>query len=193
MKPTKQASLKQFLDFLDDQDAKSFKTDSVDRFLRDHEISHEEFLPYTYFREETYGRNLVSKNEHYELLVLTWLPEQRTPIHDHAGQRCWMMLGLGALTFKNFQPLENGKGPLKVAGPTEIKDAGNAAVYIDDGIGIHSIANASRKPAISVHLYAGPIPRCQVYSETLKTMKWVDLEYFTFGGNEWIRPSVDLQ
>jgi cysteine dioxygenase len=194
--PMKHSSLTEFLEFLNKQDAKSFKTDIVDKYLAAHSIDHEEFLPYTFFREETYGRNLVAKNEYFELLVLTWLPEQRTPIHDHGDQRCWVLMELGSLTFKNYEPVgpitDGKKFNLKPSGKAETIKAGPEAIYIDDNIGLHSIANGSRKPAISVHLYAGPIPKCRVYNEALKTFEWAESEYFTFSGNTWTETIQEL-
>ena len=190
-------SLKEFLDFLNQQTKRTFKTDIVDKYLKTHKIEHEDFLPYTFFREETYGRNLIAKTDFYELLVLTWLPEQRTAIHDHAGQRCWMLMELGSLTFKNYEPvgpiIEGKKYQLKPMGRAETLKAGVQPVYIDDGLAVHSIANASRKPAISVHLYAGPVPTCMVYNEALKTFERSDLEYFTFSGHNWAEATQELQ
>lgn len=171
-------SLPDFVAFLNEQRPQDFQGQSVDRYLSRHRLEEDALIPFIYFREETYGRNLVYKNEHFELLVLTWLPQQRTPIHDHAGQRCWMLLQSGKLTFKNFRTPESEDAPLVVAGACETHEAGEA-VYIDDGIGVHAIANATTKPAISLHLYASPIQRCRIYDECTKRFKWVELEYFT--------------
>ena len=63
-------------------------------------------------------------------------------------------------------------------------------VYIDDGLGVHSIANASKMPAVSVHLYAGPIPRCRTYNEATRVFDWVELSYFTIHGEEVRASSV---
>jgi cysteine dioxygenase len=193
MKPT---SLNEFLEFLNQQTAETFKTDIVDKYLQSHTIDHEEFLPYTFFREETYGRNLIAKSEFFELLVLTWLPEQRTAIHDHNDQRCWMLLELGSLTFKNYEPIgpiiPGKKYSLKPAVRAQTLKAGSNPVYIDDSMGIHSIANASRKPAISVHLYAGPVAKCQVYNEATKIFELTELEYFTFSGQTWTETIQEL-
>lgn len=175
MKPV---SLPDFITFLSEQSATSFKSDVVDQFLERHQLCEDAFLPFIFFREETYGRNLVYKTDLFELLILTWLPHQRTPIHDHGGQRCWVVLQSGELTFKNFFTPESNEGPLRVMGPCE-KYSAHDPVYIDDGIGIHSIANASSRPAVSMHLYAAPIPRCQVYDEGAKRFKMVELQYFT--------------
>lgn len=178
------ASLRDFISFLNCQSKSDFRGESVDRFLTDYSIDHEELLQYVFFREETYGRNRICKTDLYELLVLTWLPQQRTPIHDHAGQRCWMTVQLGSLTMKNYETPETKQCDLVALGPCEVSEQGHT-VYIDDGIGVHSIANASRKPAVSLHLYAGPVPRCKIYSEALKTFDWVDLEYFTQVDGKW--------
>lgn len=180
MKP---ATLTRFLDFLQSLDGTGFQGTSVDRFLTDHFVPQEEFLPYIFFREDTYGRNLVYKNDFFELLVLTWLPHQRTKIHDHSGQRCWMTVQLGTLSFKNYATPQTDKCELIPLCGADTCVEGKA-LYIDDGIGVHSIVNASRKPAVSVHLYAAPISRCKTYNEALKRFEWTDLHYFTEFGQE---------
>jgi cysteine dioxygenase len=174
----KHQSLPNLVEFLCAQSVADFRGDAVDRYLTRNKFDQDDFVPFIYFREDTYGRNLVYKNSEFELLVLTWLPKQRTPIHDHAGQRCWMHLLQGRLCFRNYQPIVNAKGDLVPAGPLEFHETGEA-VYVDDGIGTHSIANASEKPAISMHLYAGPIPKCRIYHEAKKQFEWVELDYFT--------------
>lgn len=174
----KTASLNSFLDFLNGLDAKGFQSDKVDCFFRDNLIPTEEFLPYMFFREDTYGRNLVAKNDFYELIVLTWLPQQRTRIHNHSGQRCWMGITVGTLTVKNYATPKTDCCDLVSLGQVETCCEGNC-VYVDDDIAVHSICNASRKPAVSVHLYAGPIPKCKIYNEAAKRFEWVELQYFT--------------
>lgn len=175
MKPI---TLVDFVDFLDQQTDKSFRGDTVDKFLTEHKVNSDDFAPFMFFREETYGRNLIFRGEHYELLVLTWLPEQRTPIHNHAGSRCWMLVQTGKLAFRTFKAPNLNKVELVCKGPVETIAAGSQ-VYIDDGIGVHCIANASTKPAVSVHLYAAPIEQCQIYNEANKKFEWTQLEYFT--------------
>jgi cysteine dioxygenase len=188
----KSASLTQFLDVLGNLDAKGFKGNAIDSFMAEYFIPQEEFLPYIYFREDTYGRNLVAKNDFFELLVLTWLPNQRTKIHDHAGERCWMTVQLGELTMKNYHAPKNGSNELVSMGATETCKEGRA-VYIDDGIGIHSITNCSRKPAVSVHLYAAPISRCKTYNESLKKFEYTELYYFTQYGQGLQDSQPDLR
>jgi len=174
----KQVSLKEFITFLDRLDPKMFREEAVGQYLAAHLVTREDFTPFIYFRDDTYGRNLVAKSPHYELLVLTWLPKQRTSIHDHNGQRCWMLVHAGALTFKCYSN-PGASGKLSPIGSVETKKSGDSN-YIDDTLGFHSIANANATvPAISVHLYAGPVPRCQTYNESTKRLEWTELQYFT--------------
>lgn len=172
----KSISLAEFVGFFDAQKAPAFRTDTIEKYLTEHSVSIDELASYVFFREDTYGRNMVSGNDNYEMLVLTWLPGQRTPIHDHAGQRCWMRVVTGELTFKNYLPLA-GKKTLVPSGAAETH-AASKTVYIDDSLAIHSIANASTKPAVSLHIYAGPVEKCQVYNETAKQFEWIDLAHF---------------
>lgn len=181
--------LQEFLEFLNSQSAEGFKGDGVTNFLTQRPFEPTAFSPFTFFRNDTYGRNLVSKNENYELIVITWLPRHRTPIHDHASSRCWMWMMRGTLTFRNYEfPRTDGAKGLSCLGPVETHSVGDVE-YIDDNMAIHSISNASSEPAVSVHLYAAPIPRCRIYNETAKKLDWVDLCYFTEQGRNRIPES----
>src|ERR1700733_2252712 len=46
------------------------------------------------------------------------------------------------------------------------------SIYLEDDIGIHSISNLSSKPAVSLHLYLGPIRQCRVYDEATSQFHW---------------------
>lgn len=183
--------LEEMLVFLRGQSREDFRSGAADRFLEIHSVVPETLAPFTYFREDTYARNLVARTERFELLVIAWLPKHRTPIHDHGNQRCWMWVDTGELCFSNYQnaPATNPDGPFTLVrqGPCETLAAGSR-VYIDDAKGIHSIANASKKPAISLHLYAGPVGKCRIYDECTKRFEWKTLEYHTVPG----RTSIEV-
>lgn len=175
--------LDRFLHFLDDQDLHSFKKGAVEGFFSEFEIDPDDLLSFVFFREDKYARNLVHRNEHCELLILTWLPGQVTSIHDHGDKQCWISVHTGQLTFKTYGPIvDESKLPAAI-GSAHVQEVGSP-LYIDDGIGIHSIANASKKPAVSMHLYAGPMQRCRVYDERVKRFVWKDLNYFTQYGRQ---------
>jgi cysteine dioxygenase len=179
----KKAPLDRFLRFLDGLGPENLKDGTVDAYFAAHRLNPEDFLNFVFFREDTYGRNLVHRTEHCEVLILTWLPGQKTPIHDHGGQRCWVSIHMGELTFKTYAPITDEAKLPPVIEAAHAQGAGSP-VYLDDGIGVHSIANASKKPAVSMHLYTGPITRCRIYDERLKRFVWKELSYHTQYGRE---------
>jgi predicted metal-dependent enzyme (double-stranded beta helix superfamily) len=174
MKPIR---LSQLIAFLDQQTAQTFKGTDVDHFFATHFVEPEEAIPFSQFREDTYARNQVKRTDLYELLVLAWLPGQNAAPHNHADQRCWTQVLLGSLDFQNYHPalaLDNGLVP---CGGLTRCEAGQGN-YIDDGAGLHSIANSGRVPTLSLHLYAGPIDRCAVYDVKARSFKQVALQSF---------------
>ena len=40
--------------------------------------------------ESTYTRNCIFENERFELILICWQSSQKTPIHDHGGEECWV-------------------------------------------------------------------------------------------------------
>lgn len=170
-------SLQQLTDFLDPLSPSEICNPKVEQFFREQTLDYDELIPHIYFREDTYGRNLVHRKDHYELLVLSWLPDQATPIHDHNGQRCWMWIHSGKLTFRNYKKLSPKSSELVASGPPRIFQPGDLT-YIDDKIGLHEIVNVSGKPAVSLHLYAQPISHCQVFNQEKKEFEWLELRAF---------------
>ena len=96
--------------------------------------------------EENYFRNTVFRNENFEILIITWLPGQKTPIHHHPKNGCLMKILEGKLketAFKNNDIFN-----------TIYKE--NDASYIHDDIGRHIISNESDTMAVSLHIYSPP-------------------------------------
>ena len=179
----------EFVKFLDDLPGDGFEKNAVEEYLHGHRFAEGAFDPFIFFQEERYARNLVRKTPDFELIVLAWLPGQRTPIHDHNGQRCWMILDTGVLSFRNYKPMEKEESPLVPVGAVGSKSAGDT-LYIDDKIGLHSITNASSKPAVSIHLYAKPVPRCRIYNEATRRLEWMETSYFTEFDGAWEEASA---
>lgn len=44
-------------------------------------------LQYCFFNEVRYARNLVERNQYFELIVICWKAGQQSPIHNHEGSR----------------------------------------------------------------------------------------------------------
>jgi len=110
-----------------------------------------------------YARNLVFKDDLYELLVVCWNPGQESPIHDHAGARCWMTVLEGRIEEVRHErrPAGPSIGPL-VERSARTFGRGETA-FIRDEIGLHRVRPVGAGPAVSLHLYSPPIATSRVY------------------------------
>jgi cysteine dioxygenase len=110
---------------------------------------------------ETYTRNCLYKDEDFELILLCWEQGQKTPVHCHGGEECWVKLISGEL---NEMLYEKDKIQFDKAVKTQ-KINVNGQSYMNDLIGMHSLENTFKGRTISLHLYAKPIKRCQYYNQ----------------------------
>lgn len=147
----------------------------LEAYARDHR----DWQPFAHFGEESYTRNLVSRSARYELLVLCWGVDQQTPVHDHAGQRCWMVVLDGTVVEELFHRREEG-GPLR-AGATRRCQQGDAA-YITDEMALHRIGAEPGQRAVSLHLYSRPIEACGIYDPVTGERASRSLGYHSVGG-----------
>jgi cysteine dioxygenase len=136
---------------------------------------------YACFEPDRYTRNLVARNEHFELLILCWGQGHRSPIHDHQGQRCWMGVLEGKLVETQYRmPRGGAPRPLEKQG-SQVFEPGGVA-YITDDIALHDIGGLDGGSAVSLHLYAGPIAACRLYDPATGAVTTKVLEYDSVGG-----------
>ena len=62
--------------------------------------------PYLDFNPQRYTRSRVYQHARFEMLLLCWEPGQRSAVHNHAGQECWMLVPVGCLVNQNYRVLE---------------------------------------------------------------------------------------
>lgn len=114
----------------------------------------EHFLP------GRYSRNLVAEVPGlFSLILLCWPPGVRSPIHDHARASCFMRVLEGELVEQIFDAADNSLVPGRVS-----RVRAGEVVFIDDGVGLHSVNNES--PTVrsrSLHLYSPPFATCRVW------------------------------
>ena len=71
-------------------------------WLENTRITDDELLPYLGFKDGTYWRHRVCRNESVEMLVLCWRPGQRTVIHDHNGSQGAVLVHQGVMWETTF-------------------------------------------------------------------------------------------
>jgi cysteine dioxygenase len=147
------------------------------KLLADYASVHRDWQARARFDPSIYTRNLVRRNEQFELLVLCWSPGQVSPIHDHAGEHCWMAVLDGQLEEQQFHLVRPGAG-LR-AGRAKVFTPGQVA-YIEDEIALHRVRPIG-EAAVSLHLYARPIDVCSVFEESTGAVLAKQLIYHSVG------------
>lgn len=166
------------LDRLLAEDAKGAR---VTRLLAEYTQSgSSDWKRFALFEANYYARNLIRRTELYELIVLCWSKGQRSPIHEHAGQRCWMGVLEGTVRETIYRVREDSLQPPAV-GPSREFCAGGVA-YIVDEMGWHRIEPVGEKPAVTLHLYSRSIPECRVIDEVSGTVLSKRMSYHSVGG-----------
>lgn len=159
-------ALQRALDAEFERDARAPRAAAI---LGEYVRQHADWRAYAHFAPKCYTRNLVGKTERYELLVLCWDALQSSPIHDHAGQNCWMAVLDGRIEEVQYAWPDAGHvGPLREQ-CARTYEAGKVA-YIHDDIALHLVRPADGRRGISLHLYARPIATCNAYDEATGRM-----------------------
>lgn len=92
-----------------------------------------------------YCRNVLYRDELFEVLVLAWDKNVESPVHDHPKNGCYLKILKGELKETKFK--KNGN-----IEDNYIKD--NGISYIDNTIGIHKIKAIDY--TFSIHVYSPP-------------------------------------
>ena len=77
--------------------------DSIAHFMDSARLSFDAVKPYTFFHKDNYTRNLIYRDEKFEVMTICWLPNQRTVIHTHNGQLGWMTMAQGEVDVHNYK------------------------------------------------------------------------------------------
>lgn len=114
-----------------------------------------------------YVRTLVYRSETSEVLVMAWLPGQRSPIHDHAGSACAVRVVSGEAIEQVYLP--DGEGTVIASGePRRLAGGGITGSFDAD---IHALGNAAPVPAsprdilVTIHVYSPPLKPTGKYVE----------------------------
>jgi cysteine dioxygenase len=122
------------------------------------------------FSEEKYRRNIIRRTDAYELVALCWRPGQRTPIHDHTGSTCGLLVVEGDATETRYEP--DGRGVIRRIGRSVMHEGSVCASQDSD---IHEVANLGERDLITLHCYSPPIARFHRYEEDSAEVVMEDL------------------
>ena len=163
-----------------------FTCDNVYSFLGDNPVDVDSISRYFFWSPEHYTRNLIYKDERFEMMAICWNLGQVSRVHNHSEQRCWMMVPVGRLKGQNFavESIDEASGHCKLreTDSFELSDCLTAKVELEEPI--HQILNLSEygERAVSIHIYSKPYDRCLSYCRDTDTFKEVKLFYTSIDG-----------
>lgn len=109
------------------------------------------------FRDKTsYVRTLLHRDARSEMLALTWLPGQRSPVHDHGPSTCVALIVSGVATEHLYRRREDGalrRDYMK-------RDLRAGVVMRAPGDALHSLGNNASLPGetlVTLHVYTPPL------------------------------------
>jgi|SRR5688572_2791934 cysteine dioxygenase len=163
---------------------REFTSDTVYSFLSANPIEVDSAQKYLFWNDGFYTRNLVYKDERFEMMAVCWEPGQASRIHNHSGQNCWMTVPVGSLRGQNFAieaiDEETGYCKLRETDVFELSDCLAAKVELEEPI--HQILNIFDERAVSIHIYSKPFDRCLSYCRETDSFKEVQLHYTSIDG-----------
>ena len=147
-------------------------------------VSESEIANYTSWNKSSYTRNCIARNRDFELILLCWEEGQKTAIHCHNQQECWVKVIQGnfAEYLYEYDDVNNRMNPTN-----EVYVAQNEVTTIEDSNTYHSLENTYKGRSISLHLYMKPIVKCNVYNQATNQLECKYLTYDTFEGEVFIK------
>lgn len=176
--------------------------DEVLDFCSRVQVSDSSLDPYVHFDERIYTRNLVYRDDLFEVMTICWAPGQKTAVHTHNGQLCWMIPQRGNLGVVDYKWLgcdhpekQNVIGIDCLAGSEHTKIevvreveacAGGPVLTADKLQTIHRLYNLSESTerAVSIHIYSRPIDSCVAFDMQNQRCFRRELSYYSRYGEK---------
>ncbi|MFL2982901.1 MAG: cysteine dioxygenase [Candidatus Neomarinimicrobiota bacterium] len=154
-----------------------FPISEVSSYLLKLKIGTKELEKFNHRTNDSYTRNLIHRDNDFEILVICWPPKTSAPIHGHEGEKCWARVQTGQLKICNFE--EVSMQPLKLK---QIQKFNCTPGFLDGPADIHSVENNSNEFATSLHIYAKPYDKCDIYDIKNGKVERIKLNYHSING-----------
>ncbi len=163
-----------------------FTCENVYQFLGKNPIEIDSISPFFFWSDKFYTRNLIYKDEQFEMMAICWNKGQVSKIHNHSEQKCWMTVVDGKLLGQNFSiaEIDENKGFCKLNETDNFSLSDCLAAKVELEEPIHQILNLAEfnERAVSVHIYSKPFENCLTYCRDTDSFKEVNLSYTSIRG-----------
>jgi cysteine dioxygenase len=155
--------------------------DIIKQYCDSMRLSADSLKSFGFFSDDFYTRNLVYRDDLFEVMVICWKPGQKTTIHTHNGQLGWMDMPQGEVEVHNYHYVscnapenQNVVGMDCLGGATEIElervnsmttFEGGPIYTVDKLHTIHQIecTDKAKAGSMSLHIYSLPIDSCVAF------------------------------
>src|SRR3982750_3763182 len=151
----------------------NFSLENVYQFLSDNPIDVDSISKYFFWSAKCYTRNLIHKNERFEVMAVCWDRGQISRVHNHSNQKCWMTVPVGRLRGQNFavDEIDEKRGYCKLRETDNFDLANCLAAKVELEEPVHQVLNLAEfgSRAVSIHIYSKPYDRCLSYCRDTHT------------------------
>lgn len=135
--------------------------------LRGVRIDERTLEPYLTWSTGRYTRNLVVRDDGFELVAICWDRDARSAIHDHADSDCAFVVQSGGITCENYRVAPRNGSPDGACDLTHTSTRALRDGEIDMRSGHLSVHRVGARDgrAVTLHVYAKPIDACRVFDE----------------------------
>lgn len=179
-------SINELVSGLREMSDEEFVCEPVYEYLSAREVDTDSIAKYMHWSERFYTRNLIYKDERFEMMAICWDKGQVSRVHNHWDQRCWMMVPVGKLLGQNFgvEEIDESRGYCKLYETNNFELTECLAARVDLEEPIHQVLNLAEydERAVSIHIYSKPYDRCLSYCRDTNTYKEVELFYTSIDG-----------
>jgi len=164
----------------------NFRREEVWRHITSCVVDPGSLRPYVFFNAAAYTRNLIYKNEDFELLSICWEIGQASRIHNHRNQRCWMLLPQGRLRCQNYAVHDQNeeKQTCRLEPTRHFLLSAETPAQIEAAEPVHQMLNLREfnQRAVSLHIYSKPFKTCEVYQPDKGAYCDLELKYTSVFG-----------
>ena len=111
-----------------------------------------DWIQHIKFCDNKYKRNVIYRNDIFEVLLICWKDGQSSNIHDHPMNGCLLKILKGELIEEQYIEIDNNE--YKLVNTNVLRQ--NDISYLEGTNGLHQIVNISGEYVISLHIYSPP-------------------------------------
>ena len=146
-----------------DRHPESIPLDELVAGLTESNLCLDDVQEFVSFSDECYQRHLIHVGPGYQALILCWHSGQRSPIHDHHGSGCGVLVLAGVLSETVFE--RNSTGLIFPTRTSELVEGHVCGSFDSD---IHQVSNLqpAGQDLVTLHIYSPPLLMMGTYSLT---------------------------